>query len=341
MIQRLPESTHLLYTELLEALLAAAHSKRGISFHTKKVGGKKHWYLEYIIGSDKKAYYLGPDSSALRARVDAAKARWERDATDATRRARLVSMLVAGGATALPGTHARILESLEQAGVFLLGGVVVGSHAFALFSNMLGVKWPAGAMRTQDVDVAAGTISVTVPDSEVDLESALRRADKGFFAVPSLNRGHPSTSFKIRGKDLSVSLLTPMRGKPDTTPRPIPALHAMAEPLRFLDYLLEDVQPAAVPVRQGVLVNVPSPARFALHKLVIARRRPPAFSEKARKDQAQAAAVLEVLLEDRPGDITLAADAAREMPARFGAELERGLAALPDDLQRAVSELVS
>ena len=42
---------------------------------------------------------------------------------------------------------------------------------------------------------------------------------------------------------------------------------ANAAPVRYLDYVLEDAQPAAVVNGGGVLVRVPSPARFAIHKL--------------------------------------------------------------------------
>lgn len=51
------------------------------------------------------------------------------------------------------------------------------------------------------------------------------------------------------------------------------------------------------------LVNVPSPARFAFHKLLVSQMRPAAFSAKSVKDVAQAAQVLSVLLDSRPGDL--------------------------------------
>ena len=77
-------------------------------------------------------------------------------------------------------------------------------------------------------------------------------------------------------------------------------------PLRFLDYLIEETQPAAVVGGSGILVNVPRPGRFALHKLLVAGRRTAATRAKARKDRVQAGALLRVLLEDVPGEITLA-----------------------------------
>ena len=83
--------------------------------------------------------------------------------------------------------------------------------------------------------------------------------------------------------------------------------------------------PAAVPVRGGVLVSVPSPARFALHKLVVSRRRPAAFHTKAQKDVRQAREVLVALIEDRPGDVVLALEAAHQMPPKFTRQLRDGL----------------
>ena len=56
--------------------------------------------------------------------------------------------------------------------------------------------------------------------------------------------------------------------------------------------------------RSGVLVQVPRPERFAIHKLIVADRRqggPDAL--KAHKDRAQAAFLIEVLSETRPDDL--------------------------------------
>jgi hypothetical protein len=105
-----------------------------------------------------------------------------------------------------------------------------------------------------------------------------------------------------------VERLTPLVGKEGRGPIPIPALGAVATPLRFLDYLIEETQPGAVLGGHGVLVNVPRPGHFALHKLMIAGRRGLRASgaTKAGKDRTQAAALLRVLLADLPGEITLA-----------------------------------
>jgi hypothetical protein len=112
----------------------------------------------------------------------------------------------------------------------------------------------------------------------------------------------------VRGTNIEVELLTPMIGRERRRPIEIPTLGVAATPLRFLDYLIEDTQPGVVLGGAGVLVNVPRPGRFALHKLVVASRRGDRSSAhgKAPKDRAQASALLRLLIEDLPGEVTLA-----------------------------------
>src|SRR3546814_4188196 len=57
------------------------------------------------------------------------------------------------GNTPVLGRHFRIVQRLSDYGFFRAGGVLVGTHAFLSFGNMLGVRW-AEALRTQDVDFA-------------------------------------------------------------------------------------------------------------------------------------------------------------------------------------------
>ncbi len=60
-----------------------------------------------------------------------------------------------------------------------------------------------------------------------------------------------------------------------------------------------------LPSAEGaVLVNLPDPARYALHKLLIAGEREGAFLVKARKDLAQAAHLLAVLWQWRRESLT-------------------------------------
>jgi hypothetical protein len=326
-----PEANRLLYADLLtQCARGGAPPSRGISFVPKTVKGTKHWYLQLVVGSHKTQHYLGPDSEDLRDRIARERRLWKEGAPDRRAREALVAMLIAGGAASVGRDEARLFELLERVGVFLVGGAVVGSHAFGIYANMLGVSWSSESTRTADVDVAADpNLLIGVTDAPVDLRAALLDSGMGFFEVPALNRKHPSTSYAIRGRQLRVDLLTPMCGKTTSVPVVIRALGVPAEPVRFLDYLLEATEPAVVVARAGVLVNVPTPARYALHKLVTLQRRPAAFQTKALKDFAQARQLLEVLSGDRPGDVALAWAAAHRQQAKFRMQLEKSLQRLP------------
>lgn len=336
-MQRLPQTTQLLYAELLQQCAIALPNQRGISFVSKTVSGHRYWYMELVVGSTKRQFSLGADSTALRAQIERQKALYTRAAPDLKQREKLVAMMVSGGAFAPGVADGRVLEVLAQAGAFLSGGVLVGSHAFNTYANMLGVSWGSAAMQTQDMDLASHRqVSVAMRQDAPDVKSLLLESGMGFFKVPALNPKSPSTSFKLRGQEFHVDLLTPLQGSGADEPVYLPHFNSYAHPMRFLEYLLEDSQVAAIAFRSGILVNVPTPARFALHKLVISQRRPSAQQIKSRKDIQQATELLTLLLEDRPGDIWIALDAARTMPGKFQSQLEQGIEQLPAVIRQAV-----
>lgn len=323
---RLSSATQLLYTELLQQCAIALPSRRGVSFSTKTVKQNKYWYMEVVVGSGKKQYSLGRDTDDLRALIENQKALYQRSEPGEKQRQRLVAMLNSGGLVAPRASTGRVVELLSQSGVFLSGGTLVGSTAFSAYQGMLGIEWPVDITQTEDMDEAsARSINVAIKEDAPDVRSVLLESELGFFEVPALSHKSPSTRFSIRGQAYVVDLVTPLHGPDSSDPVRLAHFNSYAHPLRFLDYLLEDVQIAVIPFRSGVLVNVPTPARFALHKLVVSQRRPPSQQTKANKDILQAEKVIEVLLEDRPGDLWLAFDAAqKQMPRKFMIQLEQG-----------------
>ncbi len=71
-----------------------------------------------------------------------------------------------------------------------------------------------------------------------------------------------------------------------------------------MEYVLEDVQQAVVFSGDTVvLVNVPDPARYALHKLIVFGERKSSYAAKSAKDLQQAAALLARLEELRKSDV--------------------------------------
>ena len=104
-------------------------------------------------------------------------------------------------------------------------------------------------------------------------------------------------------KQLRVDFLTPLvGGQGDVYEHD--QLGVNLQPLRFLEFILEDIHQAVVLSPVGaVMANVPDPARFALHKLLVFAERRARNPEKALKDLKHAAALIEALSEFRRDDL--------------------------------------
>lgn len=331
-MQRQPLEVQTIYAELLEQL-AAYEASRAIghaagSFVTKVVKGQEYYYFQQVgPGGTKRQVYLGRRDAGLDALAQRFTEGREALADDQRSIERLAALLRAGGAMVADSASGRVLRALADAGVFHAGGVLVGTHAFLILGNMLGVRWES-ALRTQDIDIAANPkLDVAMPEICADLPSTLDALEMGFLPVPGLNRKSPTTSFKVRGQSLRVDLLTPA-ARNQARPVPLPRLGAVAQPLRFLDYVIESPIRAAVVDGGVVAVNVPDPARFALHKVLVAGERPAAMQAKREKDLAQAGQVLEALAADRPGDIELAWEALSRRGASWAARVTKSVPAL-------------
>jgi hypothetical protein len=149
----------------------------------------------------------------------------------------------------------------------------------------------------------------------------------GFVPVPQLDAKQASTSFRVRGKSLRVDLITP-GGERDVDPVFIPRFRAAAAPIKFLSLVMRDAQPVAVvDGATASLVVAPSPARFALHKLLVSQTRSVIQQTKGGKDLHQAALLLETLAEDRPDDLELAARSFVDSGPTVTRKVMRGLQA--------------
>ncbi|GMR05599.1 MAG: GSU2403 family nucleotidyltransferase fold protein [Gammaproteobacteria bacterium] len=341
-IQRLPDIVTLQYSELMQQCIHPAPDGANVSFKSKKVAGKRYWYLYISLGDRRSEHYLGEETTELLDKIDEERGLWESTEDDRTSRARLVAMLLAGGATETPTYEGKVLALLAKSGMFLAGGVVIGTLAFRVYANMLGVNWHS-ELQTRDIDLASDyKYPIVFPRSKnpINLSNILLDSGMGFLEVPALNRKSPSTTFKIRGQELSVELLTPMRGRDTAKPIEITELSAFAHPIRFLDYLLYDIQPATLLYKYGIFINVPAPARFAFHKLVVSQRRRACDVEKIKRDVSQAGQLFEVLVDDRPGDLILAYEAAEKMGEKFNQQMTLGMAMIDAEVSNAVKQIV-
>jgi hypothetical protein len=310
-MRRQPIEIQTLYAELLDRLIAL-EAQRALgnvpgSFVTKTIKGGEYYYFQQVDpGGKKRQSYVGRRSEHLDALAQRHANERSLAAPDVAGIERLSALLRAGGVLRPDSASARVIRALADSGVFRLGGVLVGTHAFVTLGNVLGVEWSGTGLRTQDIDIAADQrISVAVSGRGANLPGVLDQLDMGFLPVPAFDPAGNTTSFKVRGHGLRVDLLAPAVrvGQRDVR---IPRFNAWAQPLKFLDYVMEDTADAAAVDGGAVLVSVPSPARFALHKLIVANERPPTMHAKREKDLWQAARVLEVVLEERRGDLPIA-----------------------------------
>jgi hypothetical protein len=310
-MQRQPLEIQTLYAELLERL-AGYEAGRTMghvagSFVTKAIKGQEYYYFQHLEpGGQKRQIYIGRRDEALDRVAERHNSGRGGLSEDQAPIQRLASLLRAGGAMVTDSASARVLKALGDAGVFRLGGVLVGTHAFVVIGNLLGVQWSGATLRTQDVDVAASSeMSVALPNVPADIPSTLESLEMGFLPVPGLDPASPTTSFKVRGQGLRVDLLTPAQ-KQGQAAVVLPRFSTAAQPLKFLDFVMDGYVRGAVIDGGGTAVNVPAPARFAFHKLIVAGERPTVMHTKRQKDLWQAAQIFEVLAEERPGDVGLA-----------------------------------
>lgn len=333
--RRLDDTADNLVAETLEQLLAEEAAGLGASlrgsFQRRVVGGCDYWYYQYRdLDQHVRQIYCGPVGGAWDQVVERLDRGAARGALDRERQA---ALLRAAGLPAMPAAAGRLIAALADAGLFKAGAMLIGTYAFLSIGNLLGVVWANRAAVTQDVDIAHSTqIELAVPGTQLNLPNVLEGLEFGMHPVPRLDPREPSTSFMFRGKQLRLDLVLPGKGR-QHRPVAVPALRAAAQPLPFLDYLLEQPQPSILFGGRVLRVTVPDPARFAIHKLLIRSERPLAEHSKARKDLVQATQLLEVLLEDRPGDVQRARDAAFDRGRNWRRRLQQGEAELPADLR--------
>lgn len=329
MFQRHSAIAHAAYHDLLRSLQDDAVSDmRGTPTRVAR-NGKVYWYDSYRVGSEVRKRYIGEDSDSLRARLDnhaALKA-----ATEERRRARtrLVRLLRAEGFLGLDAATGSLLAAMAAAGVFRLGGTIVGTHAFRLYEGELGIRFGLDmAAQTDDIDIASfSRLSLALEDAAAPpLEEVFR--DFAFAPQPSLEAGRTWRWKQTRG-DTLVEFLTPSFEE-DEGLRELPALGVDAQALHHLNYLIAQPIRAAVTYRSGVLVQIPQPERFAIHKLIVAsRRRAGDDALKAEKDRRQAALLIEVLAQDRPDELHEAHLDALSRGPRWRKAIETSLRRLP------------
>ena len=224
------------YQDLLRLHLEETASELIGSVEERVRNGRHYLYDKFRIGTAMKSRYLGEGTPELRAR--------------------LARVLRAEGFMATDRDTGSLLLAFARAGVFRLGGTLVGTAAYALYQGELGVRFDSEELaQTGDIDFASfERLSVvlgdTVEENPGDILQAL-----AFDPVPGLQDRQVWKWRQTRGEAM-VEFLTPAFG--EETVKRLPALGVSAQGLNYLNFLIADPIPALALYRSAVLVQIHS-----------------------------------------------------------------------------------
>ena len=318
------------YAQLVDAALTTEHMRTVAdlsgSFSSKTIKGHQYWYYQYTEPSGNlRQIFVGPNNDAVRSLI----AQKNLPGT-AQNLAPLAASAVALGCADILPKHLRVIRRLSEYGFFQAGGVLIGTHAFLAYGNMLGVHW-GDALRTQDIDFAhAGkNLALALPSNiEVQTHEAIESLQMGLLPISGLKGKAGATYLAPRDPSFRLDFLTTMhRGGEEKYEHP--QLHVTLQPLKFMEYSLVQVQQAVLFNAEGaIVVNIPHPARYALHKLIIFGEREGAFAAKSNKDITQAASLLQYYKDNRTWEIKEAYEDLISRGKGWVSRFERGLAAI-------------
>ena len=327
-ITRHSPTAHAAYHDLLRLLLDDRTSDiRGTPTRVAR-NGRVYWYDSFRVGTDVRKTYIGEETPELLARIDRHRGLRAEVEARASERARLVRILRAERFLGHDAATGSLLAAMAKAGVFRLGGTLVGTQAFRLYEGELGLRYRFDDLaQSGDIDIASfERLSLALDDrAEPTVEQVL--TDFAFDPVPTLDR-RPAWRWRQSKGGALVEFLTPAFG--DEGVRPLAALGVSAQALHHLNYLIAGPIQAAVLYRSGVLVQIPRPERFAIHKLIVAARREGRDRIKAEKDRRQARFLISALAQDRPDDLQDAYRDALGRGPKWQERIATTLALMPD-----------
>jgi len=264
------------------------------NFTSKTIKGRCYWYYQAQTPDGRPMQiYVGPDSERVQ-RLIAQKASASHGAP--THIEQLSRACQAMGCTAPLLPHGRVIKKLADFGFFRAGGILAGTHAFLAYQNHLGLTWQSG-QATTDIDFmhAGKGLSIALPATvRIDTHKAIESLQMGFFPVAD-----HAKYIKLDEQDFALDFLTVM-GKSGGKPIFSKQLNVQLQPLKFMELSIEDPLQTTLLTRQGaVLINLPQPDRFAVHKLIVQgeRKNQPI---KSAKDVIQASALVEWFLLNNP-----------------------------------------
>lgn len=179
----------------------------------------------------------------------------------------------------------KILQKLEKAGV-LRYLIVIGSWCIYFYKHHFKEAELLPPIRTRDIEFDVSQLKKS--GREVNIGQILE--DLGFIIDFQASEGF----IRFVHQDIIVEFLVPEKGKGQDAPYALPGYGINVQPIRFLNFLEEETITVNY---KNLSIQVPEPAAFAVHKLIISQRRPHKSAAKSENDIRQALAVWDMLLE--------------------------------------------
>jgi len=302
MLQPIPPALLTLYADLAQQ---ARYAQRGGTVYRRAIGGASYLYAKVSVGAGRRDIFPGrEDEGETQEKAEAIR----RAASAAKDRRATIRTLKSRGLRGPEPWLGRVLDAVADAGLFARGVVLVGAAAYQLMEPLVGRHLPDASLITGDVDLVTVDLALKAETGE-SMEAILQRADPTLSAILELDLRHFSSRFK--GSEALVEILTPILQRTDSLPLPLSEMSAAATPLQYRRWLTEDPVAATALWGPGVPVSVPAPARYAVHKLILAQKRLRTSREKRFKYLSQAAALIEALRQADPFAIEDALEDAR------------------------------
>jgi hypothetical protein len=250
------------------------------SFRRRIIKNKTYVYFNFRdTDGQVRSAYVGPDSE----RVQRLISEFEQDQV-ADRLAALAQRsraCMALGCTSVLDKHCRVIRKLASYGLFRVGGVLIGIHAFVAVANMLGIRWTSGK-DTASVGLAhdGRAISVALPaDLELSRSDAITSLEAGLLPIQEFSGKTAAQDRNPHNPELSIRLVAP--GVRLGEGKLAPGLGIEPAPEKFTEFLLEGTAQGVVLAKSGAcLVNLPDPARIAIYNIIV-------YGERTRTEQAE------------------------------------------------------
>jgi hypothetical protein len=204
-----------------------------------------------------------------------------------------------------------VLKRFHRANI-LSNFVLIGSWCVFFYKDYFASAPYTGyaTLKTRDMDFLISTPSKI--KQEVDVPALLK--DLGFVTIFRGAKGH----IRLDHPELIVEFLVQEKGKGTDRPIPIPKLGINAVALRFLDFLSDNTIRIKI---EDFYLTLPHPANFALHKLIVSRRR--IEENKALKDRNIAIQILRALI--NKGEANIIHNIFRSTPQNWQRKIIKGL----------------